>query len=87
MPDEKIIEETPVLLDRKIIAINLDASYIYPRDQVRISAIDGNAFFDVSEYDTLTDCVGGEYKITVTDSTGKKLIGYIDQTKRGENYE
>lgn len=71
----------------RIVAINLDAPYIYPRDQVRISAIDGNAFFDVSEYDTLTDCVGGEYKITVTDSTGKKLIGYIDQTKRGENYE
>ena len=52
------------------------------RTNMKISAIDGTAFVDFSAADVLTNYLGG--KLIITDSAGKKLIGYIKAAGSGE---
>ena len=52
------------------------------RANMKISAIDGTAFVDFSAADVLTNYLGG--KLTITDSAGKKITGYIKAAGTGE---
>jgi len=54
------------------------------RANMKISAVDGTAFVDFSAADVLTNYLGG--KLTITDSAGKKLIGYIKAAGTGETF-
>lgn len=54
------------------------------RANIRLSIADGAAFIDFSADDVLTSYVG--FKLTLTDSAGKKLIGYIKSIGNGETY-
>lgn len=54
----------------------------FTRDTVKLSLADGFAFLDLSIAQSLTPYLGG--KITITDSTGKKAIGYIKAAGTGE---
>ena len=51
---------------------------------MRISAVDGTAFVDFSAVGLLTANIGK--RLTVLDSTGKKLIGFIKAAGTGETY-
>jgi len=51
---------------------------------MKISAADDYAFADFSTADVLTDYVPYCGKLTITDSAGKKLIGYIKAAGTGE---
>lgn len=51
---------------------------------IRLSLVDGTAFVDFSAAGTLTPYLGG--KLTLTDSAGKKAIGYIKAAGTGETY-
>ena len=51
---------------------------------MRISAVDGTAFVDFSAANVLTDHIGK--RLTVFDSAGKKLIGFIKAAGTGETY-
>ena len=51
---------------------------------MKISAADGYAFVDFSTTNVLTDYVTYRAKLTITDSAGKKLIGYIKAAGTGE---
>ena len=51
---------------------------------MKLSAVDGTAFIDFSTADVLTDYVPYCGKLTITDSAGKKLIGYIKAAGTGE---
>jgi hypothetical protein len=53
---------------------------------MKISAGDGYAFADFSTTNVLTDYVTYRAKLTLTDSAGKKLIGYIKAAGTGETY-
>jgi hypothetical protein len=53
---------------------------------MKISAADDYAFVDFSTTNVLTDYVTYRAKLTITDSTGKKLIGYIKAAGTGETY-
>ena len=44
---------------------------------MKLSAVNGTAFVDFSTANVLTDYVPYKGKLTITDSAGKKLIGYI----------
>jgi hypothetical protein len=50
----------------------------------KLSAADGTAFVDFSTANVLTDYVPYKGKLTITDSTGKKLVGYIKAAGTGE---
>ena len=52
----------------------------------KLSAVAGTAFVDFSTADVLTDYVSYHGKLTITDSAGKKLIGYIKAAGTGETY-
>jgi hypothetical protein len=52
---------------------------------MKISAVAGTAFVDFSEADVLTDYLGR--KLTITDSAGKKLVGYIKAAGTGETLD
>ena len=54
------------------------------RDNTKISAVDGTAFIDLSEAGILTDYVPDNALLTITDSAGKKLTGYIKAAGLGE---
>ena len=51
---------------------------------MRLSAVDGTAFVDFSAADLLTANIGK--RLTVLDSAGKKLIGFIKAAGTGETY-
>lgn len=51
---------------------------------MRLSIINGTAFCDFSSASVLTDYLG--YRLEVSDSAGKKLIGYIKAAGTGETY-
>ena len=51
---------------------------------MRLSAVDGTAFIDFSAANVLTDHIGK--RLTVLDSAGKKLIGFIKAAGTGETY-
>ncbi len=51
---------------------------------MRLSLADGVAFIDVSSAGILTDHIGS--KIIVTDSAGKRAVGYIKAAGTGETY-
>ena len=51
---------------------------------MRLSAVDGTAFVDFSAANVLTDHIGK--RLTVLDSAGKKLIGFIKAVGTGETY-
>ena len=51
---------------------------------MKLSAVDGTAFVDFSTANILTDYVPDRSKLTITDSAGKKLIGYIKAAGTGE---
>ena len=53
----------------------------------RLSAVDGTAFVDFSTANVLTDYVPYKGKLTLTDSAGKKLVGYIKAAGTGETWE
>ena len=53
---------------------------------MKISAADDYAFVDFSTTNVLTDYVTYRAKLTITDSAGKKLIGYIKAAGTGETY-
>jgi uncharacterized Zn-binding protein involved in type VI secretion len=53
---------------------------------MKLSAVDGTAFVDFSTANILTDYVPDRSKLTITDSAGKKLIGYIKAQGAGETY-
>jgi len=55
------------------------------RANMKISAIDGTAFVDFSAADVLTNYLGG--KLTITDSAGKKITGYIKAAGTGETLD
>jgi len=50
----------------------------------RLSLVAGTAFVDFSAAGTLTPYLGG--KLTVTDSAGKKAVGYLKAAGTGETY-
>jgi len=52
---------------------------------MRLSAVAGTAFIDFSAADLLTDHIGKV--LTIKDSAGKVLIGYIKAAGTGETYE
>lgn len=52
----------------------------------KLSAVDGTAFVDFSTANVLTDYVPYKGKLTITDSTGKKMVGYIKAAGTGETY-
>ena len=52
----------------------------------KLSAVNGTAFVDFSTANVLTDYVANRAKLTLTDSTGKKLVGYIKAAGTGETY-
>ena len=52
---------------------------------MRISAVDGTAFIDFSAADVLTANIGK--RLTVFDSAGKKLIGFIKAAGTGETLD
>ena len=54
------------------------------RANTKISAVDGSAFVDFSESAYLTLPEHRGCKLTITDSAGKKLIGYIKAAGTGE---
>ena len=56
------------------------------RANMKLSAVDGTAFVDFSAADILTDHVANRAKLTLTDSAGKKLVGYIKAAGTGEMY-
>ena len=56
------------------------------RANTKISAVDGSAFVDFSESAYLTLPEHRGCKLTITDSAGKKLIGYIKAAGTGETY-
>ena len=56
------------------------------RANTKISAVDGSAFVDFSESAYLTLPEHRGCKLTVTDSAGKKLVGYIKAAGTGETY-
>ena len=56
------------------------------RANMKLSAVDGTAFVDFSTANILTDYVSDRAKLTVFDSTGKKLVGYIKAAGTGETY-
>lgn len=60
------------------------ASEAITLDNMRLSLAAGLAFIDVGDADKLTPYVGA--KITVTDSAGKKVIGYIKAPGTGETF-
>lgn len=62
------------------------ASGSVTRSNKKISAVDGTAFIDFSTADVLTDYVTYRAKLTITDSAGKKLVGYIKAAGTGETY-
>jgi hypothetical protein len=64
------------------------ASGSVTRANTKISAVDGTAFVDFSTADVLTNYAANKYrKLTLTDSTGKKLVGYIKAAGTGEIWE
>jgi hypothetical protein len=52
---------------------------------LKISAADGYAFADFSAADILTGHVPYRSKLTITDSAGKKLVGYLKAAGEGES--
>ena len=62
------------------------ASGSVTRANTKISAVDGTAFVDFSTANVLTDYVPYKGKLTITDSTSKKLVGYIKAAGTGETY-
>jgi len=62
------------------------ASGSVTRANTKISAVDGTAFVDFSTANVLTDYVPYRGKLTLTDSAGKKLVGYIKAQGEGETY-
>ena len=62
------------------------ASGSVTRANTKISAVDGTAFVDFSTANVLTDYVPYKGKLTITDSAGKKLVGYIKAAGTGETY-
>lgn len=54
------------------------------RDNMKLSLVNGTAFVDFSSPNTLTDNIGKQ--ITITDSAGKHLVGYIKAAGAGETY-
>jgi hypothetical protein len=50
----------------------------------RLSLVDGTAFVDFSAAGTLAPYLGG--RLTVTDSAGKKIVGYLKAAGAGETY-
>lgn len=69
-----------------VIASSQLASGSVTRANTKISAADGTAFVDFSTADVLTDYVPYKGKLTIADSTGKKLVGYIKAQGSGETY-
>ena len=57
------------------------ASGSVTRANSRLSLVDGTAFVDFSAAGTLTDYLG--QKLTITDSAGKKAVGYIKAAGTG----
>ena len=57
------------------------------RANTKISAVDGSAFVDFSESAYLTLPEHRGCKLTITDSAGKKLIGYIKAAGTGETLD
>lgn len=55
------------------------------RANMKISAVNGTAFVDFSAADVLTNYLGR--KLTITDSKGKKLVGYIKAAGTGETLD
>lgn len=53
----------------------------------KLSAVNGTAFVDFSTANVLTDYVPYKGKLTITDSAGKKLVGYIKAAGTGEVWE
>lgn len=53
---------------------------------MKLSAVDGTAFVDFSTANVLTDYVSYKRKLTLTDSAGKKLVGYIKAAGTGETF-
>lgn len=51
---------------------------------MRLSIVDGTAFVDFSAASVLTDYLG--FRLEISDSAGKKLIGYIKAAGTGETY-
>ena len=62
------------------------ASGSVTRANTKISAVDGTAFVDFSTANVLTDYVPYKGKLTITDSTSKKLVGFIKAAGTGETY-
>lgn len=58
------------------------ASGSVTRANSRLSLVDGTAFVDFSAADVLTDYIGK--RIVITDSAGKKAVGYIKAAGTGE---
>jgi hypothetical protein len=52
---------------------------------IRLSLVNGTAFVDFSAANTLTPYTG--WKLTLTDSAGKKAVGYIKAAGTGETYD
>jgi len=63
----------------------LIASGSVTRANTKISAVDGTAFVDFSTANVLTN-YAPKSKFTLTDSTGKKLEGYIKAAGTGETF-
>ena len=63
----------------------LIASGSVTRANTKISAVDGTAFVDFSTAGVLTN-YAPKSKLTLTDSAGKKLVGYIKAAGTGETY-
>ena len=55
------------------------------RANTKISAVDGTAFVDFSTANVLTN-YAPKSKLTLTDSAGKKLVGYIKAAGTGETW-
>lgn len=51
---------------------------------MRLSIVNGTAFVDFSAANTLTPYLGA--RLTISDSAGKKLVGYIKAAGSGETY-
>ncbi len=51
---------------------------------IRLSLVPAVAFVDFSAADVLTNYADGYYRLTLTDSAGKKAIGYIKAAGTGE---
>jgi hypothetical protein len=80
------VRNKPAILHVGVVASQDVYAGSATRANTKISAVDGAAFVDFSSADILTNHVTHRGKLTITDSAGKKITGYVKAAGTGETY-